>query len=123
MPETSDFISTDMLNGSTGNCNWEGQQTLFQHDIPIEINTAMTRDSGIEILFRIRFRADQDFGTQNNPDPRVGPMTYVNNLRLIEEYTEQIHGRTITNVPRLYSIILNPSGKLLIFYFHKLFLN
>ena len=106
LPEDPDFTSYNLLEGEQGYWNWEGQQTHFQHDISVPEDF-----SEVEILFRIRFRADQNFAHQNNPDPNMGPKTYLNNLRLIDDYTEEINGKKITNVPRLYSIILTRTGK------------
>jgi hypothetical protein len=105
MPDSEDYEVTNILR-STGNCNWEGTQTEFQHDISIPLTSGEQ-----EIMFRLRYLVDQDFASQRSPDPRVPPQTYVSRLRIVENYTFERNGRRLTNVPRLYSVILGSNGQ------------
>jgi hypothetical protein len=113
MPDSEEYVVTDMLT-SSGNCNWEGTQTDFQHDI----NIPLTSDSQ-EVMFRLRFLVDQDFAAQSSPDPRVPPQAYTSRLRLEENFTYEINDRKITNVPRLYSAIIAPNGQVSFYEVHE----
>ncbi|CAI2364104.1 unnamed protein product [Moneuplotes crassus] len=106
LPGASSYHREPILQNGLGYCNWQNEQTVFEYDLPVEV----PMNSEIEILFRIIFRADQDFANQEHPDPDMSQVTYINNLRLVENYSEEVHGRTISNVPRLYSVIVRRTG-------------
>lgn len=105
LPADSDFVSYNKLEGANGYCNWEVQQTSFDHVVHFVPESSAAN----EIKFRIRFKADQDFAHQDQPDPNVTPQTYVNKLRLEDNYVFEKNGK-LSNVPVIYSIKLTETS-------------
>lgn len=68
---TKQYETHEKLGSQLGHCNWEGRQTQFIHFLSLNDNM------NTEVRFKLQAVADQDFLQQSNPDPRVGPQTYV----------------------------------------------
>ena len=56
-----------------GECNYASRQTVYSHEF--DARQPQTQ-------FRIRFKADSQWGEQNHPVPNVPPQTYLARLRL-----------------------------------------
>ena len=93
LPNDEDFISYDKTPTNGGNWNWDKHQTEFSHIFAY----SPSENANEDVLFRIRFKADQDFGKQDDPDPEVPPQTYVSKLRLEDDYSFEINGKKLTN--------------------------
>lgn len=112
MSDENNFITYDK---GSGKCNWEGEQTEYEHKIGVDLDS---EEDAKEFHFRIRFKADQDFANQFAPDPPIPQVTHVNKLRLEEDYTYSANGKKITNVPTTYAVKIEPSGEVSFYEVH-----